>query len=469
MIYHNLYKQANKKNGVLAGIIGTGHYGTAVVTQSVYNYYLKIPIIADSNIENARKAFTRAGLTDEQIVVCDSAVEAKKAIESGKYVVVEDPMILMELPLDVIVESTGIAKVGAQYGLAAIENGKHVAMINKETDSTVGPILQYLANEKGLVYTQVDGDQHGLLTGLLFWAKSLGLEIVAAGKSRDVENVYDRKTGEVLCEADYVTLFENKTSHLNEEEVALFDELPYGKVAETMHKRKELLNNMPSAEGYDLCELVIAANLTGLAPDISSTHNPIVRISEIPQVLCPEGEGGILSGKGKIDVISVFRDKFEAGMGGGVFIVVSCENDYSRMILTTKGLISNKSGKSSLILRPHHLCGVETSTSIICAGLLGVSTGSDNYKPDWDIVQTTKVDLKAGYVFGDDHDPNCKISIAPASAMGSGNPAPAHMIQYCKLLRDIPVGTVVTYDMVEKPEDSVLWDLREKQDKVFLK
>ena len=82
----------------------------------------------------------------------------KAAIESGKYAVVEDPMIMMELPLDVIVESTGIAEAGARHALAAIHAGKHVVMVNKETDSAVGPILQQLAKRQGLTYTQVDGD-----------------------------------------------------------------------------------------------------------------------------------------------------------------------------------------------------------------------------------------------------------------------------------------------------------------------
>lgn len=468
MIYHNLYKKAGKNGGIKAGIIGAGHYGTAVITQSFYNDYLKIPVIADQNIKNARLAYTRAGLCDDAVVVCGNVSDAKKAMESGKYVIVEDPMILMELPLDVITESTGIAEVGAKYALAAIENGKHVAMINKEADCTVGPILHHMAMQQGLVYTPVDGDQHGLLIGMVYWAKSLGLQIVSAGKPRDAEFVLDRKSGKVVCEADGITVHETVTVQLKPEEIELFDNLPKNFIPEAMRKRKEILKAMPEALGFDLCEMLIAANSTGLTPDIPESHNPIVRAAEIPHVLCPKEEGGILSGKGKIDVINIFRDSFEAGLGGGVYIVVSCENDYSRMILATKGLISNSSGKSAVIIRPHHLCGVETSTSIICAGLLGVSTGSNDYLPSNDIVQTSNKDLKAGYVFGDDHDPNLKTTILPAKPMAPSAPAPAHMLQFRKLLRDVPAGTLITYDMVERPESSPMWDLREKQDAMFL-
>jgi predicted homoserine dehydrogenase-like protein len=410
----------------------------------------------------------RAGLPDREVINCDSVAAAKAVIESGRYAVVEDPMILMELPLDVIVESTGIAEAGARHALAAINHGKHVAMVNKETDSAVGPILQHLARKQGLTYTQVDGDHPGLLIGLIYWAQSLGLEIVAAGKSRDVELVLDRRSRTVTCAADGITVLETKTAHLSDREIGLFDDLRYGESSECTRARRDILDTMPAAEGYDLCEVLIAANATGLVPDIPSLHNPIVRTSDIPKVLCPKEEGGILENSGVVEVIDCFRDNFEAGLGGAVFVVVSCRNDYSRMILTTKGLLSNQSGKSSLIYRPYHLCGVETSTSILCAGLANLSTGSDAYVPRFDIIRSARCALKAGYVFGGDHDKNFKTLIFPASSISPDAPVPAHLLQNQKLLCDVAAGTIIRYDMVAEPVDSVLWTLRAQQNGVFL-
>jgi predicted homoserine dehydrogenase-like protein len=469
MIYDQLYKKFKTPNRLLAGVIGSGHYGTAIVTQSVDSTYLRIPIVADQNIGKARMAYMRAGLSDGQVVDCNSVGAAKLVIESGKYAVVEDPMILMDLPLDVIVESTGIAEAGAGYALAAINHGKHVAMGNKEADSAVGPILQHLAKQRGLIYTQVDGDQPGLLIGLVYWAKSLGLEVVAAGKSRAVEFVLDRRSGIVTCAADGVTVPETKTVQLSAREIDLFDELTYGDVAKCIQARRDLLKTMPSAEGYDYCESVIVANATGLVPDVPRLHNPVVRIADIPNVLCPKEEGGVLARSGVIEIVDCFRDKFEAGLGGGVFVVVSCANDYSRMILTTKGLIANRSGKSALIYRPYHLCGVETSTSILCAGLAGISTGSDVYVPRFDIVRSARCALRAGYVFGADHDQNLTTTMLAASgSMSPGVPVPAHLLDNQKLLCDAPAGTMITFDMVARPAESVLWSLRDLQNNTFL-
>ncbi len=38
-----------------------------------------------------------------------------------------------------------------------------------------------------MVYSQVDGDQHGLMIGWVAWLRSLGLEVLCAGKARDGE------------------------------------------------------------------------------------------------------------------------------------------------------------------------------------------------------------------------------------------------------------------------------------------
>ena len=163
---------------VQAGVIGSGAYATGTVTQFPRIPQLAIPAIADTDLDAARRAYRLAGVADEDIVVCDGRGDILRAMESGKYAITQDPLSLMALPLDVIVESTGIPEAGALHALRAIENGKHVAMVNKETDSAVGPMLRHLADRNGVVYSMADGDQPGLLIGLVSWARSLGIEVV---------------------------------------------------------------------------------------------------------------------------------------------------------------------------------------------------------------------------------------------------------------------------------------------------
>ena len=58
MLYHKLFNQFPDRK-VYAGIIGAGHFGTAVVTQQLSVPNLFVPIVADKNLENAKSAFLR--------------------------------------------------------------------------------------------------------------------------------------------------------------------------------------------------------------------------------------------------------------------------------------------------------------------------------------------------------------------------------------------------------------------------
>ena len=459
MIYQHLFDRVKEKRIVRAGLIGSGQYGTAVITQARYIPLLEIPIVADVDPQAARLAYHRAGITDDEIALCDSHTGVVRAMELGKFVIVEDPMLLLNTPIDVIVEATGVSEAGARHAYEAIQHGVHVAMINKETDSVIGPILKHLADSAGVVYTPVDGDQHGLLIGLVLWARSLGLEVLSGGKARNAECIYDPEVRTVSCGRSTVTVTEADTWKL--------DRIPDGIANRYISARRETLAALPKTANSDLGEMTIAANATGLIPDVPTLHLPVARISEIPEVLCPVEEGGILQTKGAIEIVTCLRKTDEAGLGGGVFIVVSCENDYSRMILTTKGLIPNSRGSAAVIYRPYHLCGVETPISILSAALLNVPTGAATVQPYVDLVAKSTRQLKAGTILGGDHSPDIDAAILPASPVANGNPLPLHLLDGVRLSKDVAAGTLITQEMVEPPLDSLLWSLRRQQDAHF--
>ena len=459
MIYHHLFDQLKEKRTVRAGLIGSGHYGTAVITQARYIPLLEIPAIADLDPQAARIAYHHAGITDDDIALCDNRSDAIRAIESGKFVVVEDPMLLMDMPIDVIVESTGVPEAGARHAYEAIGHGKHVAMINKETDAVIGPILQHLANKAGVIYTPVDGDQHGLLIGLVLWARSLGLEVLCGGKARNAECIYDPEARTVSCGRATVAVKESEAWTLNR--------IPDGEANRYIPARREMLASLPKTSNSDLGEMTVAANATGLMPDTPPLHLPVVRISEIPEVLCPVEEGGILQTRGAIEIITCLRGADEAGLGGGVFIVVSCDNDYSRTVLTTKGLIPNSRGSTALIYRPYHLCGVETPISILSAALLNVPTGAATVQPHVDLVAKSNCELKAGTVLDGGHSSDIDAAILPASPIAEGNPLPLYLLTGNCLSKDVAAETLITQEMVDPPADSLLWSLRQQQDAHF--
>jgi predicted homoserine dehydrogenase-like protein len=458
MIYQQLFERFAAGKIVKAGVIGTGSYATAVITQSQVIPQLDVSVVCDRDVEAARRAYHLAGLSDDAFVICDNRQQALAALEQGKRVIVADSALVMELPVDVVVESTGVPEASARHAAQAIEHGKHVAMVSKEADSSIGPILQHRAERAGLVYTMVDGDQHGLLIGLVQWARDLGLEVICGGKAIDTELTFD---GEMVSRRKI--------------NVPIDPELRYvfaaGNPVETqqyMLQRQELLGEHGQIGGWDMTEMTIAANATNLVADKESLHAPIVRVPEIPEVLAPIEEGGILTQRGVIDTIVCLRGPYEAGLGGGVFVVVGCENDYSRDILVTKGLIPNSRNTTALIFRPYHLCGVETPISILVAGLLNVPTSSRDYLPRYDVLARTVIDMPDGERIGNDHSPKLQAIMRPAQAVNAGNPVPLHMANGNSLAVDVPAGTLLTADMLNVPQDSALWALRAEQDRVLL-
>ena len=457
MIYSQLFDRLAPDVTVRAGIIGTGHYATATVTQSASMPRLDVQVVSDIDLASSRLAFTRAGFSDDDIVECDSRSAALQAIERDQRVILSDPLLMMDLPLDVIAEATGSAEAGAVHVSEAIRNGKHVTMINKEADVTVGPILKHHADRAGVVYTAVDGDQHGLLMGLVSWARELGLEVLCGGKFQDTGLILDEATG---------TLFDMGNAFpLPEQDLRFFAPISPGQVSAVSAGRLAALGKAGEIAHHDYEELTIAANCTGLAPDVERLHHLPLRMVEIPEALCPVEDGGILGTRGAIEMVTNLRHADEAGGGGGVFMVVSAASEYSRYIMGFKGCVSNSQNSAALFYRPHHLCGVETPISILCAALLGLPTGATEYLPRFDVIAQATEDKKAGGAL--DYE-DVQISMRPAGAVDGGAPLSLYMALWTELAVDVPAGKSITKADVVPPKDSLLWRLRSEQDDQFL-
>ncbi|RCW74414.1 SAF domain-containing protein [Pseudorhodoferax soli] len=473
MIYHHLYKKFATKNLVRVGVIGAGAYGTAIVTQDPHTPLLRVVAVADISRDAAQGAYAKAGIAADTVAYAATAADAQALIAQGKRIYTDRPEIVAHIAdVDVVCESTGSAEASVTNALAAIAHGKHVAMITKDCDACVGPMLKKIATAAGVVYTPVDGDQHGLLIQFYEWAKSVGLTVLSGGKATDGEFIYDEARGTVTIKTDkHIYPPAQETITIAPQDRKYLEKIPPGQVEEYVARRSEILAGLPQPGAYDLCEMTIAANYTGLAPAVDTLVHAPLRITEIPEAYSTRQYGGLFAQAGVIDLATCMRAPNESGLGGGVFLVVRCDNAYSNHVLTTKGQIANHDDSTAVIYRPYHLCGVETSSSILVAGLLGLDTGSDDYRPRFDLVKVAAHDIAAGEVFGNDHSQQLKARIVPArpiGARGDGTAACAHLLTGNRAAVDIPAGTLVTYDMVVEPEGSALWALRRRQDAEFL-
>jgi predicted homoserine dehydrogenase-like protein len=137
-----------------------------------------------------------------------------------------------------------------------------------------------------------------------------------------------------------------------------------------------------------------------------------------------------------------------------------------------KGAIANSNRTAIMLFRPYHLCGAETSMSILCAGLLHVPTGGTEVLPHVDIVATTARDFRAGEILGSSGtlgwNRDLRASLVPAFPLFDHSPVPFFMLEGNQLTGDVPAGQIITLGMIASPVDSALWTLRQHQDAHFL-
>lgn len=466
MIYEQLFDRVKEPEIVRAALIGCGKFGAAIVTQARLIPRLEVCAVADTDLDAARSAFVSAGVEQEGIAICDGPKAALRAMEAGKWVVAEDAMALMGLPVHVIVTATGVPEAAATYAYEAIRHGKHVVFVDKEADSVVGPILKRLADRAGVVFTTDDGDQPGLVMGMVSWARALGLEVLCAGHMHEL--LYSQEEGTLA------TTWGGGSLAVPSKLRWALGRIPEGQAPRYVEARRRLTAGWQAVEenGDSLAHMAVTANGTGLMPDTSGVHLPLARLDELPEVLCPADDGGILQTRGTVELPTILRTQGAPSVDGGIFVIVSNADSRARDIMIAKGLLTNRARSAMLIYRQHHLCGAETAISILCAGLLRVPTGASTILPAADIAVTARRDFRVGEVIcgpgksSVDHD--LRPALIPATPLADDSPLPFFLLEGNRLAADWPTGAVLTRRMVVAPADSTLWSLRQQQDEIFL-
>ena len=369
--------------------------------------------------------------------------------------------MLMQLPIDLVVEATGAPEAATMHAEEALRHGKHVVMVSKEADCVVGPLLQRRAKAAGLVYTPVDGDQPSLLMQLVVWARLIGLQVLCAGKASEYDFVYDPAVRRV-------TSLERS---VEAPDLDTLWELGNRDARELVEARGRVLAALPQHTVPDLVEMGLVANAVGLGVDDPMFHAPVVRTPEIADVLIPTSLGGILSGKGVVDVVNSLRRPDEASLAGGVFVVVRCEDKRTWEVLRAKGHVVSRSGESAMIYRPSHLLGLESATTVLAACLQGQPSGTDDVRPRFDVVGRATKFLAAGTMLaatGHHHEiDGVEGLLIDARKAAGANPIPFYMMAGHRLVLDVPAQTVLTADMIAAPKDSRLWTLRREMEEIF--
>jgi predicted homoserine dehydrogenase-like protein len=422
---------------------------------------VRIRVLCGRNTQKCVDAYRVAGVAAEKIKVCETYEEGVKAFQNGDCLVFSNTILAMRMPFDVVIEGTGKPEAAAAHVLAAIENGKHVIMVTKESDSVAGSLFARKAKEKGAIYSLVEGDQPSLLIGLCTWAKTAGLTILSIGKSSEYDFIYDPKAktmsvqGKIIPVPDFDSVWDLGSNF-----------------AETLKKRSSMLSMIKQRAVPDLTEMGIVLNhLDGFQPDISTFHCPIARAVEIPDLMCASSEGGIFNGSGRIDVVNLLRRNDEQSLEGGVHLVVACDDEETWEVLKEKGVPLSRNGKTALIYYPAHYLGLEAIFSVLSVGLLGMPTGSVDPRPRFDVVARSTTAIKKGTSFeaqGHHREiAGLEAIMLPAEAISRKHQIPFYLCDMTTLKRDIEPGALITADMLETDGSPLLWTLRAEQDELF--
>ncbi|ASO20319.1 putative homoserine dehydrogenase-like protein [Actinoalloteichus hoggarensis] len=446
---HELLFAATVERTVTFALTGAkGGFARTLLAQSRVMPGLTPAVLCDLDVPGLRALCRELGFDEADLVVAETPAEVAAAVSRGAVALVADVALLTAARYDILVEATGNPAVGHAAARAALVDGRHVAMVSKEVDSVAGVSLAALAERNGLVYTTADGDQPANLIGLHSWARVLGLEIVAIGKSGEYDLVFDPATGRVTQLDETV------------DAPALGDLLTLGEdVPATLAARAEAVAGLQRSATADPCEMAVVANSTGCVPDVETLHYPVVRIAELADVYASREDGGVLRRSGVVDVFSALRLPGEASFAGGVFAVVRTHDPVTWATLAQKGHVLSRNGRYACVYLPYHLMGVETPITLLSAVLHGRPSGGAAPRQHAVLAGRARRPLTAGTVLtmgGHHHDVDGVAAVLLPADRTPAATAPLYLAAGATLSRDVAEGELITLDDLTGHDEGLL-------------
>ncbi|MBI4735616.1 MAG: hypothetical protein HY766_06070 [candidate division NC10 bacterium] len=195
-----LEERERRGEPVRVGLVGAGQMGLGLAAVLGRMPGMRLVAVADLLLDRALDAFRHGGVRRDEIEEAGTAAGAHAALAQGKRIVTSAGELIPDLPVDVVVDATGIPLQAALTAARAIEAGRHIVLLTVEADVTVGHLLARRAAEAGVVYSGAAGDEPAATKELVDFARFLGFEVVCAGKGKN--NPLDRRATAQSLEAE---------------------------------------------------------------------------------------------------------------------------------------------------------------------------------------------------------------------------------------------------------------------------
>src|SRR6195256_4001104 len=420
-LYSKLQQRAAQGKPLRIGVIGAGKFGAMYIAQVPRTPGVHLVGIADLSPDNARENLKRVGWKTEAY----SAASLDKALKSGQTHLSDNWQALVAHPgIDIVIESTGNPLAAVEHALAAFRNGKHVVMVTVEPDAFCGPLLAKKAAEAGVVYSLAYGDQPAIICDLVDWARAAGFPVVAAGRGHKGLPHFAQSTPETVWGYYGLTPEQAKIGGLNPKMFNSF-----------------LDGSKPAIETTAVC------NATGLTPAPEGLLYPPGSVDEIPSLMRPRSEGGVLHHKGQVEVVSSLRRdgaEIPYDIRFGVFVSFEAETDYIKRCFAEYGVKTDPSGRYACLYKRWHMIGLEVGISVASVGLRGEPTGCPT---GWraDAVAVAKKNLAAGEMLDGEGGYTVVGRLMPAADSLALGGLPLGLAQQVKLVNPVKAGQVLRW------------------------
>jgi predicted homoserine dehydrogenase-like protein len=427
IVDRELEKRARAGKPVRVGMVGAGFMARGIALQMLkYVQGMELVAISNRHVEEARRAYAEAG--QPNVVVVKSVGELQDAIARGKSAITDDPMLLCEAEgIDAIVEVTGAVEFSAHVVMRAISCRKHVAMMNAELDSTLGPILKVYADRAGVVITNTEGDQPGVILNLYRWVKGLGVKPVLCGNIKGLHDPYRNPTTQEGFAKKWGMKAPMVTSFADGTKISF--------------------------------ENAIVANATGMRVAKRGMYGPTVEPgTPIQESVNWYPLEAMLNGPGIVDYC------VGAMPNPGIFVLGTTDDPTEKHYLS---LYKLGPGPLYCFYWPYHLCHFEVPTTVARAVLFNDAVIAPLGAPCVEVVATAKTDLQAGQTIdGIGHYMTHGLA-ENADVVQRDGLLPMGLAEGCRLKRGIPKDQVLTYADVEVPAGRLCDKLRAEQDAYF--
>ncbi len=437
-----LQRQAQGKP-LRVGLIGAGKFGSMYLAQVPNTPGVHLVGIADLSPANARANLERVGWKAERT----AATSLDDALAKGNTYLSDDWAALVNHPaIEIIIECTGNPIAAVDHCLAAFRAGKHVVNVTVEADAFCGPLLARKAADAGVIYSLAFGDQPALICDLVDWARTCGFPIVAAGRGH--------KWLPHFCESTPDTVWGN-----------------YGLTSEQAKRgglNPKMFNSFLDGSKPAI-ESTAVANATGLAVPDSGLAFPPASVDDIPYVMRPKSDGGVLERKGMVEVISSLEADgraipYEIRMG--VWVCFEGETEYIRNCFEEYKVRTDPSGRYACLYKRWHLIGLEVGVSVAAVGLRSESTGAATC---WnaDVVATAKRDLAVGETLDGEGGYTVWGKLFPAEKSQRIGGLPLGLAHNVKLIRPLKKGQSLTWADVAMDTTLAAYKTRREMEAMF--